>query len=429
GCNAFFRESVCVQQMDDPMGDVAAPCSQCRLIHQIRRKMMKKSESNDLIDLTHLGKRYNIIRVFPRALKSISLGVLEEISGETPETRTALTSFVSETTNPAERKRNHDGAEIIGMPTESEMLKSLLELARNIAPSDVKVLIQGETGVGKELMAKAIYHYSHRSDKPFVKVNCGAISPSLLESELFGYEGGAFTGAKKEGKEGYFELADEGTLFLDEISELPLDLQVKLLRVLQENEIIRVGGGRSVKVDVRIIAATNKNLLEEVTEGRFRMDLFYRLNVVPITIPPLRDRPEDIAHLAPIFLHRFNRLYHKALRLSPKALTAMKEYSWPGNVRELEHFIERCVLVIQDSEINEVHVQDYENEMMIVLENEEEAILNDRSLKDAMDQYEKNLLLKAVRHNRHNTRAIAEALQIDPTTVFRKCRKHGIHLR
>jgi two-component system NtrC family response regulator len=234
-----------------------------------------------------------------------------------------------------------------GIIGESPSMQSVFELVRKVSTSDVSVLIQGESGTGKELIARAIHRLGNRKDAPFVPINCGAIPENLLESELFGYEKGAFTGADAQ-KRGRIEFADGGTLFLDEIGELPLLLQVKLLRFLQEHTVERVGGRETIPVDVRIIAATNKDLKEEIGENRFREDLYYRLGVVMITIPPLRERAGDAVLLAKAFLQAFSTNYRKAIKgFRDDALDAIASYDWPGNVRELENRVKRAVVMCE----------------------------------------------------------------------------------
>ncbi len=250
-----------------------------------------------------------------------------------------------------ELKRNISMEGVVGV---SEKINTLLEMVKKVAQTDSTVLILGESGTGKSLIAKKIHILSDRKENPFITINCAAIPENLLEAELFGYEKGAFTGAVSR-KKGKFELADGGTVFLDEIGDMPLSLQAKLLRVLQDKEVERLGGDKTIKVDVRIIAATNKNLEELVREGKFREDLYYRLNVVPIHLPPLRERKEDIPLLAEHFLEKFNRKYSKSVRLSPEAVRALMEYPWHGNVRELENIVERLVImnegVIRDRDL------------------------------------------------------------------------------
>lgn len=230
-------------------------------------------------------------------------------------------------------------------------MRDIFRLVEKVAPSPTTVLISGESGTGKELVARALHERSDRKDGAFIQINCGAIPENLFESELFGYERGAFTGAVGS-KPGRFELASGGTLFLDEVGELPRDMQVKILRALQERRIDRVGGLRPIDVDVRVVAATNVDLYEAVREGRFREDLFYRLNVVPIHLPPLRERIDDIPLLVEHFLRRFNeRLGKSVRRVDPEALAALLEYNWPGNIRELENLMERSVLLAEGDTI------------------------------------------------------------------------------
>ncbi len=226
----------------------------------------------------------------------------------------------------------------------SPAMQDVFKILEKVADTPSTVLITGESGTGKELVATALHSGSSRRTKPFIRINCAAIPKDLMESELFGYERGAFTGAVTS-KPGRFELADGGTLFLDEIAEIPVEMQVKLLRALQESEFERVGGIKTLKVDVRLIAATNRDLKKEIAEGRFREDLFYRLNVVPVTLPPLRERHDDIPELVRHFLDKYNRkLNKKVTGLEPEALEIMQEYEWPGNIRELENMMERMIL-------------------------------------------------------------------------------------
>ena len=229
--------------------------------------------------------------------------------------------------------------------------REVIRQVKVVAPTDSAVLIMGETGTGKELIARAVHRASHRHSRTFVKLNCAAIPTGLLESELFGHEKGAFTGAV-ERRVGRFELADGGTLFLDEVGDIALELQPKLLRVLQEQEFERLGSGKTIKVDVRLIAATHRNLAKMVAEGKFRSDLFYRLHVFPIPIPPLRERVEDIPALVRHFVKLFARRFGKPIEtISSETMAALERYPWPGNVRELEHLIERAVILSSGSEL------------------------------------------------------------------------------
>ena len=252
-----------------------------------------------------------------------------------------------------EIEKNHNWGDIIG---ESVVMKKIYLLVRQVASSDSTVLIQGETGTGKELIARAIHNNSPRRDKMMIKVNCATLPANLIESELFGHERGSFTGAI-ERRIGKFELANDGTLFLDEIGEMPPELQVKLLRVLQEKEIERIGGKITIKVNVRVVAATNRELEKEMIEGRFRSDLYYRLNIFPISLPPLRERKEDIPVLTAHFIRKFAKMTGKGIEtLSSRAMQEMMKYDWPGNIRELEHLLERSVLLATDETIRQVHL-------------------------------------------------------------------------
>jgi formate hydrogenlyase transcriptional activator len=247
-----------------------------------------------------------------------------------------------------EIQTDYNFEEIIG---ESRALKQVLKQVETVAPTDSTVLILGETGSGKELVARALHYLSNRRERTFVKLNCAAIPTGLLESELFGHEKGAFTGAIAT-KVGRFELADRGTLFLDEVGEIPLELQVKLLRVLQEQEFERLGGTRTIRTSVRVVAATNRDLAKMVEEQKFRSDLYYRLKVFPVTLPPLRERPDDIPLLIRHFAQKFAQRMKKRIETIPsEAMKALQNYSWPGNVRELENFVERAVILTHGSDL------------------------------------------------------------------------------
>ncbi len=302
-------------------------------------------------------------------------------------------------------------------------MEKVLDLAGLAALSAATVLVSGESGVGKEIVARQIHNLSRSRENPFIKVNCGAIPETLLESELFGYEEGSFTGARKRGKPGMFELAQGGTIFLDEIGEMPLALQAKLLQVLQDREVMRVGGIKTVTLDVRIITATNRNLEEMVSGGAFRKDLFYRINVIPITVPPLRERREDIVPLTLHFLERFNKRYENLSKtFSPDALESLPEYAWPGNVRELENLVERLVVTTSGKEITPEKLPGY-------FGFKHEAALTGGAdvipLRRARDDLEKRLVEKAlVKYG--STYKAARALGIAQSTVVKKARKYGI---
>ncbi|MGE5373315.1 MAG: sigma 54-interacting transcriptional regulator [Solirubrobacterales bacterium] len=303
----------------------------------------------------------------------------------------------------------------------SGKMQDLLQLAVRLAAVDSTVFIQGESGVGKEMIADIIHANSERRDGPFIKVNCGAIPENLLESELFGYEPGAFTGASKTGKPGLFELAGGGTIFLDEIAELPMNLQVKLLRVLQERQLTRVGGTKPINIDIRILAGTNQDLTEMIKTKQFRMDLFYRLNVVPIQVPPLRERREDIPALILHFLDLFNQRYHMNKRVSPEVIDSLMRYDWPGNVRELENLIERMMVTSVENVIDAGELPAYLQTIPAAAAAEPEIM----PLKDAMDSLE-HQILKAAFARYDSTYQIAKALKVNQSTIVRKAAKYGI---
>ncbi|MFW6343850.1 MAG: sigma-54 interaction domain-containing protein, partial [Sediminispirochaetaceae bacterium] len=248
------------------------------------------------------------------------------------------------------RKEREQNKEFIFRST---IMSNLVEMVKHVSTVDSTILIQGETGTGTGMIARMIHNLSERRDGSFIKIDCGSIPSTLIETELFGYKKGAFTGAEQKGKVGLIELAHKGTLFLDEVSELPIDMQVKILRVLQDKEIRRVGDEKDISVDIKIIAATNKNLEQMVEEKLFREDLYYRLNVVPLEVPPLRERKEDIAPLIFSRIEKFNEKYHINKHLSKEALEVLEHYSWPGNIRELENVIERIMVSTKSEDIEE----------------------------------------------------------------------------
>jgi len=305
----------------------------------------------------------------------------------------------------------------------SSQMRHLIDLIKRISTVDSHIILNGESGVGKTLFAKIIHKLSNRRSNEFVSINCGAIPENLLESELFGYEKGAFTGAKNEGKIGYIELANNGTLFLDEISELPLQMQVKLLKVLDEKSFTRVGSTKPIKSDFRLISATNKDLEKLTKENKFREDLFYRLNVIQINIPPLRERRDDIPLLVNFFIEKYNKKYNTNKRLDPKVLDVFSEYKWPGNVRELENIIERLVVTIDKDLIEKSDLpsffsnQDYQTVQI-------DQVL---PLKKSIDNLEKQLLGKVYEIHK-NTYKVAEVLGISQSSVVRKLKKYKINI-
>lgn len=309
----------------------------------------------------------------------------------------------------------------------SENFRRVVNLAMRVAQAGSTILILGESGVGKEVIAHLIYQLSKQRDQgSFIKINCGAIPEELLESELFGYDPGAFTGAKKEGKPGMFELAQHGILFLDEVAELPLKLQVKLLRVLEDKEIFRIGSVKPQKIDVRIIAATNRDLTEAVKNGKFREDLYYRLKVVPIVIPPLRERREDIVPLILLYLNYFNEKYKQSKYFSSGCLKIMLDYPWPGNVRELANLIERLVVTCQDEMIK---VYDVPDEIRPHLKFSESFPVDERmSLAQALEQVEREIVEQAIRRYGSTYKA-AKALGVSQSTIARSVRKFSLNVK
>ena len=310
-----------------------------------------------------------------------------------------------------------------GIVSASESMKKTIDMSCKAARLDATVLIQGESGTGKEVLANLICSESGRSDKPFVKVNCGAIPGNLLESEMFGYVEGAFTGARREGRSGYFGMANGGTIFLDEIDSIPFSLQVKLLRVIQEREMMPVGSDVPVKLDIRIIAATNKDLKEMVSRGEFRQDLYYRIGVVAINIPPLRERKEDIVQLAREFVDKFNKKYDTDKKLDIKAQKKLMSYSWPGNVRELENMIESIMVLCEGDIITEEDVSRY-------ISGETQAWSTDGyeitgSIEEMVKNYEASLL-KKVYEDCPNTGEMAKRLRTTRSTINRKLARYGI---
>ena len=309
----------------------------------------------------------------------------------------------------------------------SAVMKKLFERLRNVADSDRTILLIGESGTGKELLAEAVHQHSRRRNKPLVRFSCAALQPSVLESELFGHEKGAFTGAIRT-KPGRFELADGGTILLDEVDDIPTELQVKLLRVVETQEFERVGGDAPIRVNVRLICATKRDLLELVREGRFREDLYYRLNVISLRIPPLRERPEDIPVLARHFVEKHAALVgDKPVRISPAAMDELLRHSWPGNVRELEHVMERALAFCGGSEIRPEHVLPLgEEETTPGPPKLELAELGYRNLHETVADIERRLILLALRQCNGNQVRAAQRLGIPRTTLRDKMARYEI---
>jgi len=320
--------------------------------------------------------------------------------------------------------------DIIG---EDFKFKKIIKKAKAAASTPATVILRGESGVGKELFAHAIHNESKRKNNQFVRVNCAALSESLLESELFGYVSGAFTGANKDGKIGLFEKADRGTIFLDEIGEMKISTQVKLLRVLQEREIVRVGGTKSISVDVRIISATNKNLEEEIKKGNFRKDLYYRLNVVPIDIIPIREHIEDVDLIVHKLIIKYNQEYGRSVQsISKNAINEIKKYNWPGNVREIENYIGRTIInmdfndeIIEHKHLPLINVSNINiiDTSGIELDTLELKCIN---LKEASQEFERKYILNVLKKNGNNRILTAKELQISERSLYYKISKYEI---
>lgn len=314
----------------------------------------------------------------------------------------------------------------------SQAMKKLLEQLRLVAPTNASVLITGDNGTGKELVARSIHDYSQRRDKPFVEVNCAAIPEELIESELFGHEKGAFTGAVAQ-KKGKFDLADNGTIFLDEIGDMSLKTQAKVLRILQERKFERVGGTRTLEVDVRVIAATNKLLDNEIRTGNFREDLFYRLNVIPFRVPSLRERKDDIPQLVAHFLEVFCRREGRERKvIVPEALALMKEYDWPGNVRELKNLIERLIIMTLGGTITANHLPEY----ILSVETPRELVIGKTgimhefgTLREAREEFEKEFIIQKLEEHDWNITKTAEAIELERSNLHRKIKSYGIDLK
>jgi DNA-binding NtrC family response regulator len=359
------------------------------------------------------------------AKEAIRLGALDYFEkGQEPEELyrridKALASRALRRENENLRAQLRERYGLPGLIAQSPAMHAVLDLVERVAPTDATVLIQGESGTGKEVIAKAVHHASARAGRPFVAVNCGAVPETLLESELFGYVRGAFTGATVS-KVGLFEEADGGTLFLDEIAEMPAALQVKLLRALQSGEVRRLGATQAATIDVRVLAATNGDLPTRIAQGSFREDLFYRLNVIQMVLPPLRDRREDIPALAEHFLARAAAKLGRTLRLSPGALERLLRYPWPGNVRELENAIERAAILARTETVEPDDLPPHVSAGLQL--GPSPALPRQITLADA----ERAHILQTLERFGRNHSGAAEALGIGRTTLWRKLKEYGI---
>lgn len=316
----------------------------------------------------------------------------------------------------------HDAEKSWTFVGNSPKMKEAIRIGKKVANSNSTVFLRGESGTGKEIMAKMIHALSDRHDKLMISINCAAIPENLVESELFGYEEGAFTGAKKNGSIGKFELADGSTIFLDEIGDMPLHVQTKLLRVLQENKVERIGGRKTIPIDIRVICATNKNIEQMVEEGTFREDLYYRLNIIPIELPPLRKRKEDLPALIEYYIAYYNQKLGKAMQgVSPEAMQTLMSYDWPGNVRELKNIIEYLANIAEGERIQLSDLPDH-----IVMRSAKG--FEDWSLEEIVEEYEKRVLSSMIKKGAslEEKNLLADGLKISRATLYRKLKKYDL---
>jgi DNA-binding NtrC family response regulator len=386
-----------------------------------------------LIEAINLGRIYRYVTKpwDSKELRGVLTHAVERFSLVRENRRLAeqLSSYVGMLSNDAHGKFNF-GA-IVG---ESPALRDVLARVEQVAQTSSTVLLRGETGTGKEMVARAIHINSARESRPFVRVNCAALAPGVLESELFGHEKGSFTGAMAR-RLGRFEMADGGTLFLDEVGDLPSDVQVKLLRVLQEREFERVGGSETIKVDVRVVSATHRDLEKQIADGTFREDLYYRLNVFPIVLPPLRDRATDIPVLAEHFVQKYAPAAGKAVRgLDAGAVAALTGYAWPGNVRELENVIERALILARGSELTAADLEFTRRPVgaapvaaapQVVTAGARPAD-GGRPLAERLQEQERSAIVAAIDTAQGNIAHAARALGINRSTLYYRMRKHGL---
>lgn len=420
---AIKREDMWGKSMRDLMNPVWMPNAVSYVVAEQKQAVSKKQVTKDGRNIIVTGmpvfdKKGDIKKIVINARDISEIYELrEELLKEKKINRTYLENYKEF----IEKNKDDDQCFL----AVSKPMQEVMELAKRVANFQATALILGESGVGKELVAKCIHQNSIRKDKPFVTINCGAIPENLLESELFGYDKGAFTGANQSGKSGLLEVADGGTVFLDEIGETPLELQVKLLRFLETKEVRRVGAVDGRVVDVRIIAATNRDLDAMIVEGTFRDDLFYRLNVVGIKVPPLRKRAADIAPLSMLFLFQYNKRYNQNKELTIDVIKELEKYNWPGNIRQLKNVIENMVVVSNNEylQINDLPWNKEKNagrKIVNLLENAENLTLT-----EATELLEKAMLEKA--KTKHQTsRAIAESLGVDQSTIVRKLKKYNL---
>ncbi|MDX8345307.1 sigma-54 interaction domain-containing protein [Rossellomorea sp. YZS02] len=394
------------------------------VIENTRMHLVAGSGKEEVADLQYIKGNYMIANRIPISVDGKVIGAFGSVifrdtsewmqmSSHVKNMMSKIQSYIQDINTGVKYSLN----DIIG---ESPGMNELKDKAQMIAPSDISILIRGESGTGKELFAHSIHQLSERSGQPFIKVNCAAIPEHLLESELFGYEEGAFTGAKKGGKKGKFQLAHKGTLFLDEIGDMPLNMQAKLLRVLQEGEVESVGSTRIQHVDVRIIAATNRPLEKMMEEKRFRSDLYYRINVVPFQIPPLRERKEDIETLASFFLEKSTKSSGKRIQgFENEVMQIFLSYSWPGNLRELENVINASTYLSNGNEISLTSLPSYMKAGNVYG-------VGSKTLKEILEETEKSVLTQSLQTHQHDKRKAAESLGISKSSIYEKLNKYEL---
>ncbi|WP_269409904.1 sigma-54 interaction domain-containing protein [Lentibacillus daqui] len=388
-------------------------------------QVMQKTPTNKVVMATGIPLTNSSGKIVRIISFSHDLTEIQQLREDYEQLRIKMLRYESEIEELREKESKAD--EIV---TKSKTMQDIYHMVQRVAASDATVVLLGESGVGKNVIAHMLHDKSQRKNQSFMEVNCGAIPDTLFESEIFGYEPGAFTGADKNGKPGMIELADRGTLFLDEIAELPLAIQVKLLKVLQEKRITRIGGSTGKDVDFRLIAATNQNLEEMVSQGKFRKDLFYRLHVIPIIVPPLRERKEDIYHFTQHYLAIFNHKYETNKVLHPSTIAILQNYDWPGNVRELENLMERLVITSTSNVIYPSNLPFVEETDKVGLPAEEwttEAFEQQGlTLQEALREVEKNWLKRAYRQYK-TTYEMAKYLGLSQSTVVRRLKEYQIN--
>jgi transcriptional regulator with PAS, ATPase and Fis domain len=412
------------------------------VIENTRMHIVAKTGQKELAALQPINGGEMIANRFPLIIDGELVGAVGTVMFRNPEDwrlyQSKIQTLVEEinyykTKADKNKKSKYYFKDLIG---KSDSFVAVKRLAERISGSQSAVLLLGESGTGKELFASAIHNNSTRATFPFVPINCASIPEHLLESELFGYDDGAFTGAKKGGKKGQFQIANRGTIFLDEIGDMPLAMQSKLLRVLQEREILPVGGQKSIEVDVRIIAATHRNLEKMVEEGDFRQDLYYRLNVIKIEIPPLRDRKGDIELISLNLLEKIERkFYRKGIKLSAEVVERLNQHKWQGNIRELENVLERSINVLDGNTIELAHLPLYlrDQESVSIPINSDEgqsvngADISFRPLKETLAQVEKQAIQNALSAANGNKQEAAKLLEIGKTRFYEKCKLYNIN--